>query len=291
MIGEVVAKLNGTAISSTNPLPNYLSYTFTYNDGTPIANNHLLAVGVTETYKVRVEFKADIENSELPSTEQSSSFSFGISYVQKDENAIAVPHPTTSTVYTINIYDSEHEEDTMVWIGQPIPAAITQYSSAAEAMAALNTLAGGTVAKPIYLKHTISNNTVTESYIEFVITQDLATDNPGMTAGTYTLRGFDTYDEINDACVTECWDSTNNTCLSPYYARNITTLQTAFGVSNCSSGTVSLGEFYSCSAGGLDVNADSSGSVYAIGDSFNCDVSEGGASICGGFLDTDGGGE
>lgn len=272
MIGEVVAKLNGTAISSTNPLPNYLSYTFMYSDGTPIINKHLLAVGVTETYKVRVEFKADIENSELPSTEQSSSFSFGISYVQKDENAIAVPHPTA--IYMANMYDENNQENTLIWIGQAIPAAITQYSSAADAMAAL-TLANSGTPVPFYLKHFSSNAVVTESYVEFVVTSEMATANPGMTAGTYALRGSGaTYNEQEDYYEND----------SPYYASNVATLQAAFGTDNCSGDEYE----YSCSVSDLIAGANSDGYVGALcplggrysEDIFRCGVSDVGASNC-----------
>ncbi len=286
MIGSITSKLNNVAISSTNQIPAYLDYSVTYEDGTAIAANHLLEAGDSETYKVRVEFKRDIEESDLPTTDQSNAFSFGVSYVQSDSTAIDVPHPTTPTVYTINIWDENHEEDTMIWIGQSIPVAITQYSSAAEAMAALNTLAGGTVARPIYLKHTVSNNIVTESYVEFVITQDLATANPGMTAGTYILQG-------EAMCE---WDSVNYQPIncseedSQYYASNITTLQTAFGVSNCSSGTDSLGEYYSCSAGGLIAYAYSNGNVYVYYDYFDCSVGVDGTSYCDGVPNAGGGG-
>ena len=93
MIGEIISKLNNTVISTTNPVPSYLDYSVTYEDGIPIAVNHLLAANSTETYKVRVEFKRDIENSELPTTDQTNSFSFGVSYVQSDSNAVPVYHP------------------------------------------------------------------------------------------------------------------------------------------------------------------------------------------------------
>ena len=93
MIGEIISKLNNTAISTTNPVPSYLDYSVTYSDGIPRAVNHLLAANSSETYKVRVEFKRDIENSELPTTDQTNSFSFGVSYVQSDSNAVAVYHP------------------------------------------------------------------------------------------------------------------------------------------------------------------------------------------------------
>ncbi len=97
MIGSIISKYGGTVISSTNPLPSYIDYTVTYIDDIPIAVNHLLEAGDTETYKVRVEFKREIENNELPETDQSLSFSFGVTYVQADNSAQTVLHPESFT--------------------------------------------------------------------------------------------------------------------------------------------------------------------------------------------------
>ena len=275
MIGEIISKLNNTVISTTNPVPSYLDYSVTYSDGTTIAPNHLLAANTSETYKVRVEFKRDIEESDLPTTDQTNTFSFGVSYVQSDSTAIAVPHSTTSTVYTVNVYDEEHEEDTVIWIGQPIPAAITQYSSAAEAMAALKVVVNSSSDLPFCLKHEVSDDVVTASYVEFVVTSEMANNNPGMTVGTYSLRGAGaTYNEQGDYYEDD----------SPYYASNAATLQTAFGASNCTDNTTS----YNCLVSGFYVDADSDGGVSAncpLGSrgstaSFHCNVDEDGASYC-----------
>ena len=55
--------------SSTTPitLPTYLTSTVTYADGVAIAQNQELLHGTSEKIKVRVEFKKDIEISDLPS--------------------------------------------------------------------------------------------------------------------------------------------------------------------------------------------------------------------------------
>ena len=47
-------------------MPSYLGYTFTYIDGVAIEQNHLLAAGETERYKIGVYFKEDIDPSDLP---------------------------------------------------------------------------------------------------------------------------------------------------------------------------------------------------------------------------------
>ena len=91
MIDTIVSKYNGTAISSTNPIPNYLTYSVMYADEVLIEPNHLLSHNSTETYKVKVEFNREIEEEQLPSSDQTLSFSFKVNYVQANENAIKKP--------------------------------------------------------------------------------------------------------------------------------------------------------------------------------------------------------
>ena len=277
MIGEVISKLNGTVISTTNPLPTYLDYTVTYNDGLAITSNQLLEAGHTEIYKVRVEFKKDIDNIELPTSEQMNTFSFGVKYVQRDNTAIQVAHATS--VYTINIIDSNDFDNTEVHIGQPIPNTITQYNSAAEVIDALNTLAGGTVIFPIYLKHTVFNNIVTDSYVEFVITDLMLAPQSSLTVGTYALHGEELkcrIDEISNQYVCD---------ESQYYAQNILTLQTAYGIENCRSNSGANFSNYSCNS----ASANSSGFV-TVGGNFICNVFDDGNSGCSGVPDIMGSG-
>lgn len=84
MIDSVTSKLNDAVITT---LPVYLDYSVSYSDGVPLQNNQILKAGESETYKVRVEFKKDIENNELPTTAQTLTFRFEVVYVQADENA------------------------------------------------------------------------------------------------------------------------------------------------------------------------------------------------------------
>ncbi len=91
MIGTIISKLNGNTLSLTNPLPNYLDYTVAYSNGVEIASNQMLVAGDTETFKVRVEFRRDIDNYLLPAADQTNTFSFGISYIQADDHAFARP--------------------------------------------------------------------------------------------------------------------------------------------------------------------------------------------------------
>ena len=89
MVESVTSTLNGGSISS---LPDCLTYSATYSDGIPIAADHLLAANSTETYKVRVEFKTDIDEDDLPDSNQTLSFAFSVNYVQANSNAVAIDH-------------------------------------------------------------------------------------------------------------------------------------------------------------------------------------------------------
>ena len=91
MIESVSSKLNGTIIDNSHPLPAYLNYIITYSDGIEIANNHLLAAGDTETYRIRLEFKRDINANELPFTDQSNTIVFEVNYIQKNSASVVRP--------------------------------------------------------------------------------------------------------------------------------------------------------------------------------------------------------
>ena len=88
MIGSIndSFKINGTDSS----IPDYLNYTITYDSGATVEPNQKLAASTTETYKVRVEYKSDVEELADSST---LTMSFEIVYVQADENAININHP------------------------------------------------------------------------------------------------------------------------------------------------------------------------------------------------------
>ena len=87
MIESITSKLNGATITN---LPNYLEYTIIYADDVPLAVNQLLAAGTTETYKVRIKYKDDIELNQIPATNQSLPFQFTVKYKQADDNATEV---------------------------------------------------------------------------------------------------------------------------------------------------------------------------------------------------------
>ena len=92
MIESVSSKLGNTEIT-TGTLPSYLDYSVTYSDGQAITTKQQLNSGDTETIKVRLEFKKDIEATDLPGEATTLNLNFQINYVQADGTAIEVPHP------------------------------------------------------------------------------------------------------------------------------------------------------------------------------------------------------
>ncbi len=102
MITKIEKKLNGSAISENNKLPDYVIYEVTYADGREVEKNHLLkkadtsttpSTPTTQAYKVRVEYdKNAVTNSDI-NNQQSDieyTFSFAVTYGQADENAIDI---------------------------------------------------------------------------------------------------------------------------------------------------------------------------------------------------------
>ncbi len=89
MIERISSKMNGVEFTT---LPAYMEYYVTYSDGMELAQNHYLKAGKTETYKVHIGFKKDINPSDLTGQLESKSFSFSVTYIQADENAVEIFH-------------------------------------------------------------------------------------------------------------------------------------------------------------------------------------------------------
>ena len=84
MIGELTKTLivNNTPVDTP---PDYLNYSVTYNDGDEILENHKLDAGATEIYKVRLEYKTDIEELAPAST---ISTSLTPQFIQADSTSV-----------------------------------------------------------------------------------------------------------------------------------------------------------------------------------------------------------
>ena len=71
--GSVDAKLSDeypkiTGISAAQDV--YLNYTFLHSDGSAVAANEQIVAGEKRTYKVRIEYDRNVNNSQLPTEEQ-----------------------------------------------------------------------------------------------------------------------------------------------------------------------------------------------------------------------------
>ena len=213
MIETITKKVNGGTT-----IPAYLNYTVTYSDDLEIEDNHLLAAESLETYKVRIEYRTDIDPSDLPSTAQNLSLSFGVEYVQSDSSVQSVGH----------IEPLYYTGSTEILTGETVSNGVTLYSTSEEAMAAFSN-------RPFYLKYIIIDNIVNESYVDFVITDEMASSNTNATAGKYSLRGGD----------------------STYFTDNMNILSSAFGEENCGDGSAG----YTCELSDLYAIVDFQGKV------------------------------
>ena len=132
--------------------------------------------------------------------------------------------------------------------------------------------------KTFYLKHVIVDDITTESYVGFIVTPAMAQANPGMTAGTYYLRGLDTFDTSGN-CKSQYLNNTTGNCESPYYEANKSVLQSAFGSTYCNE----TSSRFECHVSGLNPYADVDGPVRAFDYSGPyCEVIINGNSDCSG---------
>ena len=187
------------------------------------------------------------EDYEMPSDGSTESYSITVN-VNSNVGAIGVTSGTTKYVVSTETMN----------IGSTLPNLVNGRDTAALAMNDWVAIAGAT--KPFYLKHILNgSNEIEESYVEFVVTSDMVTANPGMVAGTYTLKGGD---------------------YGANYTSNVNTIKAAFGYSShpsrCTDNTTS---FY-CSVSGLYANANDDGDVGARDGNYRCYASGGGSSRC-----------
>ena len=91
MVNLVTNKVYSSDGETEKQLPAYLKSTVTYVDGVSILPNQLLAKQTSEKIKVRVEFRTDVDASELPSTNETTVFKFSSTFKQADETSCQRP--------------------------------------------------------------------------------------------------------------------------------------------------------------------------------------------------------
>ena len=191
MIDTVTSKMNGVEISA---LPNYLDYSVAYSDGKSIAANHLLAAGQTHTYRVRVEYKKNIDSTDLPANDEHLSFQVNVEFVQANE--FAVDRLAARYVYRNN--------ENSVDAGANISSLGTIYGTYQQAI--------NNTGKNYFLRHKVEGTEVVETSVGFVLGGNVY----------YLMGGGVTYDAGTDTYSD-----------SAYFEDNVDILKTAFGVANC----------------------------------------------------------
>ena len=112
MIDEIKSTLNDATITN---LPSYLSYSVRYVDDTEILKKHFLGKGMKHTYRIRVEYRNDINPTDLPSESESLNLKLQITFTQSDSTTIHRDY---------NVFSTEHEDTsnyTMFYLNNYFP--------------------------------------------------------------------------------------------------------------------------------------------------------------------------
>ncbi|MBQ3307331.1 MAG: hypothetical protein IJG68_03955 [Bacilli bacterium] len=214
MIGtlEKTLIINNEIVSE---VPDYLNYTVTYEDDTEILENHLLAINTTETFKIRLEFKTDIE--ELPETTTIFT-SLEPVFIQADLGAVPVREGYTLTpgLHFVNF-------NYYAYLGQELSDNITTYDSIEDTLDLWDVNYVDDFPEFCAKVVVDNNNIVTEMYNVFSITEREYNVCNDFTIGTYELRaGIDETSLPEEQQV--------------IFHRNIDTLNLAFGEAQCEIG-------------------------------------------------------
>ena len=215
---------SGTDVTSNTNVCANLEYTLKYtSNNRDVAVNDTLRVNEAKNMTLVLRYKNTIGQNELPTAEVTvSNLGITLQYAQ-DSNAGG--NSVTSTyVYTASTNTFQ--------IGSEVPTGETTYDNYTS------------TGKNIFLRHTIENDVITESYVGFI-----------KDGNAYYLQGGDNGDA---------------------YTQNKSTLDEAYGSANCTDNT----NYYFCSASGLDANARDNGFVIARGGAWGCRVTGGGYSNC-----------
>ena len=215
---------SGTDTTSNTNVCNNLEYTLKYtSNNQDVAVNDTLRKNETKNMTLVLRYKSTIGQNELPTAEVTVS-NLGIT-LQYAQDSLAGGNPVTPTyVYTVS--------NNTFQIGSAIPTGETTYDNYAS------------TGKSVFIRHTIENDVITESYVGFI-----------KDGNAYYLKGGDG---------------------GTSYTQNKSTLDEAYGSANCTDNT----NYYFCSASGLKASAYDYGFVYARGAGWSCYVYGVGSSDC-----------
>ncbi|MBR6137625.1 MAG: hypothetical protein IKQ06_05670 [Bacilli bacterium] len=232
-------------ITKTSTIPNYLKYTITYSSGAEISQKNYLRSNSTEVYKVRIEYSNNINPSDLPSTSQSISLSFGVTYIQANEEAFNA----TRVIFTNH---GVYADSTL----EPVHANEIPYFESYEEIV-------DDFGHSFFLMLEMNNNNIAEGkYVGFIINNEVYY----IKGEGATLIEENIYDED-----------------SIYFESNKEVLKRAFGENNCSNSNYYSSAAYTCSNNNLTANISPKGAVTIKGindGGWYCVVHANGLSFC-----------
>ena len=174
------------------------------------------------------------------------------------ESNVKIVKNSSFYVYTFNVINYAEPDKNIIRINQVIPNEIYQFSTPEEAL----------FYGPYFLRHKISNDIVTESYVGFKITSEMAAANPGMVPGTYYLRGG----AGNESSSEE----------KPIYEANKEIIKEAFGYSTDSTRCIETSTYFSCALDSLFASISKEGGAGSGDPVWGCYIFGEGNSYCGG---------
>lgn len=179
-IDAMIDEFETTGLSETTS--NYVDYRVTYEDGSPLEYNDILASGSSETLRVYVLYNPFIESADLPESAIELELGFSLNYVQADENAKEINRIGNDSDGYIYLLPTSSNK---VMLNQPLPY-VDLYDS-------MNDLYDDTN-KTVAIKVKEEEGVVTEIYI-------VAKDGSGEVAfrsGNGSDSYQDNWDFIND---------------------------------------------------------------------------------------------
>ena len=223
-------ELNGI----TSTVEDVIDYSIVYtNKNTPVAVNDILNANYSKNITVRVYYNEDIEEEDLLTSNVNLNLKLDVTFNQAAENEMIIDY----LYYTLNSYVS---------IGQEATDIGTSYATYEEANAAFG--------KNYFLKRGISNNIIVDSYIGFII------DNQ-----VYYIKGAINESELSN---------------KPTYENNKSIMLEAFGSENCQPEYIFEGNKHLYCNNPFAAEISEDGKVFISGGSYECYVQNTGYSYC-----------
>lgn len=173
----------------------YINYSVKYSDGTTVAEKDKLTAHTRDTYKVRLEYRTDIDPNKLPEGNQVIDVSFEIKYVQANNTAVARPRSCNEYLYAEgNITTAQYN----TICGDYIDESMFTYSDNGDGTVKLTGLVDGATlnSKVFALPTSIDSKTVTKvagDAFDSKITSEVLVISPTITTiedGNSTIGAF-----------------------------------------------------------------------------------------------------